>query len=210
MLREIVKKMIPNWLIVRHLPSSYDNSVILTFDDGPCEVNTPKVLELLKKYDAKAFFFVVGHRIEKAPHILKMITDGGHLICNHSYSHNNSKFMGLLATYNDLKKCNELIEKYGEQKSRFYRPPGGKINIYNYLISIFLRQKILFWSLECQDWKCKNSIDAKSAADKIVDNIKSGSIILLHDDHAYIENILQTILCTLQFKGLRSVTYGGL
>ncbi|NLV39563.1 MAG: polysaccharide deacetylase family protein, partial [Bacteroidales bacterium] len=64
-----------------------DKLVTLTFDDGPDEVMTPKVLDVLQKHDIKATFFVIGSKVEKFPHIAKRIVAEGHTIANHTYSH---------------------------------------------------------------------------------------------------------------------------
>lgn len=64
-------------------------SILLTFDDGPDEVNTPKMLDLLDQYKAKAAFFMIGDRIVQHPNLVKEIHQRGHIVGNHSYSHSN-------------------------------------------------------------------------------------------------------------------------
>ncbi|WP_278011707.1 polysaccharide deacetylase family protein [Flavobacterium gyeonganense] len=101
-------------------PLETEKKIALTFDDGP-SVYTLEVLEILKKYNAKATFFCIGKNIETHPEILQKVIDEGHLFGNHSYSH--SKFFDF---YNakkiteDLQKTDRLLEKLTSKKSTFF------------------------------------------------------------------------------------------
>ena len=103
-----------------------DKKVLLTFDDGP-HTNTVKVLEVLKKYDVKALFFVIGKNIQGNEAILKQIVSDGHQIGNHSFSHHN--FIDLWSTKKvtkDFVTCQKLIEQY-QPNTKLFRPPYGEI-----------------------------------------------------------------------------------
>ena len=94
------------FLKAKHKDEHVDDNVIsLTFDDGPHKEYTKKVLELLKKYNFKATFFLIGNKIEEHPNLVKEIIDQGHTIGNHTYSHSNN--FGFFKTKNvisELKK----------------------------------------------------------------------------------------------------------
>lgn len=99
----------------------------LTFDDGPTKEVTPAVLDVLKQYDVKATFFMLGTMIEANPDIAKRVFEEGHLLANHSYSH---KYKELYATEEsflaEIKKVESLIQKVtGEEPFRLMRFPGG-------------------------------------------------------------------------------------
>src|SRR5947207_11627153 len=101
------------------------NSVLLTFDDGPHRESTPIVLELLKEHKARAVFFIVGARIQRAPHLLKRILEEGHALGNHSYSHPLERQHWFGAYLQDLRKCQNAIEQLTHQRPKFFRPPLG-------------------------------------------------------------------------------------
>ena len=86
LLNKLLKHFIPSKMILQQLPAGNKKSVLLTFDDGPHPESTPLVLDLLDKFDAKAFFFVVGERVEERPDLARDIISRGHLIGNHTFS----------------------------------------------------------------------------------------------------------------------------
>jgi peptidoglycan/xylan/chitin deacetylase (PgdA/CDA1 family) len=89
-----------------------DKLVTLTFDDGPDEVMTPKVLDVLQKHDIKATFFVIGSKVEKFPHIAKRIVAEGHTIANHTYSHKATFPMSSYGTVlEEIQRCTQAIER---------------------------------------------------------------------------------------------------
>lgn len=155
--------------------------VALTFDDGPDPSYTPVVLDVLKKYDAKATFFILGVRAEKHPAIIKRMAREGHEIGNHSYSHRNfgkgddTKYMLM-----EIRRANDIIYRLSGQKSVLVRPPGGYLS--NALIALIKKEKltIAYWSYiqDTKDWK---GYSAESIAGHLIKNIKPGQIIILHD-----------------------------
>ena len=106
-----------------------ENYIGITFDDGPDLENTPKVLDLLSKYNVKATFFCVGKNIHKHPQIVKDIVEQGHVIGNHSYSHSN--YYGFLSTKkirDDIKSNEQIIHETIQLRTKFFRPPFGVTN----------------------------------------------------------------------------------
>lgn len=116
--------------IAREAQSGAEKVCYLTFDDGPTQAVTPSVLDTLKQYDVKATFFMLGKMIEADMALAKRVYDEGHLLANHSYSHNyqtlyasGESFMG------EIQKTEELIEQVtGQKPFKLMRFPGGGYN----------------------------------------------------------------------------------
>ena len=199
--KQFVKTLLPKSLVTLKLPRNASNHVLLTFDDGPNPELTPLVLDRLRKYNAKAIFFLPGRRIQRAPYLLPMIIKEGHLLGNHTYSHiNNNDTLTYKQYYDDLVKCQILIKKYIGNAPIYFRPSNGVISIRNLVVPRYLRLKTVLWSLDVNDWKCKNSLDGKNAIDLIKCNVQERDIILFHDSNTYIIDILDGILSYLKYK----------
>lgn len=166
-------------------------TVFLTFDDGPSANNTVKILNTLKKYDAKATFFIVGEITEEKIPILRRIIDEGHSIGIHSYSHNYEKIYDSVDSYlADFEKLwSQLYEKLG-YKAEIYRFPGGSVNNYNYticqqIIAEMYRRGFVYydWNASAEDAVLtgQTSSEIKNKIVKGVLGNKKYSIALLHD-----------------------------
>lgn len=158
-----------------------EKMVALTFDDGPHPDYTPLILDVLKKYDAKGTFFVLGSRCEKYPDIIKRMAKEGHEVGNHSYSHRNfSKKHSVDTMFEEIHRTDDIILRLAGQKSPLIRPPGGFLS--DAFIARIKNEKrtIAYWSYiqDTKDWKGKK---AEAIAGHIVKNIKPGQIIILHD-----------------------------
>lgn len=167
-------------IVITDVPIS-KKIVALTFDDGPDPSYTPVVLDVLKKYDARATFFILGIRAEKHPDIIKRMAREGHEVGNHSYSHrdfgkkDDTDYMLM-----EIRRANDIIYRLSGQKSVLFRPPGGYLS--NALIDLVKKEKltIAYWSYiqDTKDWKGSS---AESIANHLIKNIKPGQIIILHD-----------------------------
>lgn len=153
-----------------------ENKVIaLTFDDGPTK-NLDQILPLLDKYNAKATFFLIGNEIEKHPEETKILVEAGHQIGNHTYSHKRMVLKSPSFIKEELEKTDELIRKSGYKSDIDFRPPYGKKFVgLPYYLNKHNRATIM-WSLEPDTYY--TSVDEK--VNYVVENIKPGSIILLH------------------------------
>ena len=110
-------------------PKIDKNEVAITFDDGPHPEFTPKALQLLSKYHAKATFFCIGQNIEKNPNMIEEIIAQGHVIGNHTFSHTN--YFGFLSTnqvIEELQQTNAVAKKITKRKMNLYRPAFGVTN----------------------------------------------------------------------------------
>ena len=116
--------------------ASTEKVIYLTFDDGPCDRVTPKILDVLKEENVKATFFIVGNAAENRKYLLEREFSEGHTIAVHSYTHRYSQIYSsaenLLA---DIDKCNEVIKSVTGSYSSLYRFPGGSYGLSDKLIS---------------------------------------------------------------------------
>ena len=168
-----------------------EKKIAITFDDGPDSKITPAVLELLNKYNAKATFFCIGKHIEKNTDLIKIIDEKGHLIGNHTWSHD--KWFDLFSSKkmkSDIEKTNNLIYKTIYKKAKLFRPPYGVTNP-------TLKKAIKKFNFHTIGWSIR-SFDTISSTEKTLKRIKKslspGDIILLHDNRGHIVEILKSFL----------------
>ncbi|MFV8345698.1 polysaccharide deacetylase family protein [Flavobacterium sp. ZB4P13] len=172
-----------------------ENKIALTFDDGPHEM-TLLVLDLLKRYDAKATFFCIGKNIEKHPEILQRIVAEGHLVGNHSFSHSHFfDFYRKNKVKEELQKTNALIEKISGKKTQLFRPPYGVTNPSIRRALEITKHKVIGWNIRSLDGVIKNE---KKIFDRIIKRVKPGGIVLLHDTSLHTVNVLEQFLQFLQ------------
>jgi peptidoglycan-N-acetylglucosamine deacetylase len=201
-IRKKIKGMIPSNFLIQQLDHRASNCVLLTFDDGPHPEVTPEVLKRLEKYEARAIFFIPGRRIERAPHLLKLIQEQGHLIGNHTYIHSNGNQPSFLAYWRDVLRCQAMIEQNTGKRPKIFRPAGGRISLSSLLTPWFLGLKTLAWSLEVGDWRCRTDSEAQMAAKNLTCQIEARDIVLLHDDHRYVIQILDKVLPEIRDRKL--------
>ena len=175
--RSILKKAVWN------IPNN-NNSLFLTFDDGPTPSITNQTLDILKQHTIKATFFCLGSQVEKHPEIFKRIIDEGHAVGNHSYSHlkgwstNNQQYL------EDVRKGDAII------KSNLFRPPYGKIKRCQ-VNSLSPETKIILWDVLPGDFSPKNNVE--KIVSNILNSVESGSIIVLHDNDKCGNKMLQAL-----------------
>ena len=116
--------------------ASTEKVIYLTFDDGPCDRVTPKILDVLKEENVKATFFIVGSAAESRKYLLEREISEGHTVAVHSYTHRYSQiYSSEQALLEDIDKCNEVIKSVTGNYSSLYRFPGGSFGLSDRLIS---------------------------------------------------------------------------
>jgi peptidoglycan-N-acetylglucosamine deacetylase len=178
--------------------------IAMTFDDGPSDKLTPKLLDILAAHHIKATFFVVGQNAADYPEILKRALKEGHEIANHSWSHPNFAKMSDEAVRRELKKTDDAITAACGQRPTLLRPPYGSITArQKRWIHEEFGYRIILWDVDPLDWKRPG---AKVVTSRIVKETRSGSIVLSHDIHpGTIESVPET-LKQLEAKGFKFVT----
>lgn len=172
--------------------------VLLTFDDGPHNPNTTKVLEVLKKHDVKAVFFVIGKNIKGNEEIVTQIVADGHQIGNHSFSHGHwIDVWSSKKVTEDFLACDTLLQHY-QPNSKLFRPPYGVTNPNIASAVKTLRLQSIGWNLRSYDTSIK---DIEKIKLRILTKLKPGAIILLHDRLDFMPELLETLIPAIKEKG---------
>ena len=175
--------------------------VALSFDDGPSPELTPKVLDLLKQYNAHATFYIVGSHVEGNEEIIRQIVAQGHELGNHSYSHPLLPKKSANEVYDEVKKTSDLIAKASlGLRPMSLRPPYGG---YNKMVADQAGIAIVNWSIDSLDWKYR---DAAKTIEHVKENTHNGGILLMHDIHAESVEALPAVLEYLKSEGYELVT----
>ncbi len=180
-----------------------DKMVALTFDDGPNSVMTQKYLAILSKYDVPATFFVLGQYVLKSPEAAKAIVADGHEIGSHSWYHHNLPKKEDDFITKDFQKTTDIFQETLGQHPMLFRPPYGSIDDRVAAAATAQSMLTVFWSLDPEDWQAK---DADTVVKKVTENVKSGDIILLHENRKVTLAALPEIIEKLQADGYQLVT----
>lgn len=146
-----------NQFLRENLPfarANTEKTVYLTFDDGPSDRVTPKILDVLKEENVKATFFIVGTAAENRKYLLKREIDEGHTVAVHSYTHRYSEiYSSAEKLLDDIDKCNELIKSVTGSYSDVYRFPGGSYGLSKNLVSAVKERGIKYvdWNASVRD-----------------------------------------------------------
>lgn len=148
------------------------NQIYLTFDDGPTPGVTEPVLDILNQFGEKATFFCTGKNAQKHPQLIKLITDEGHALGNHTFDHVNGWKTEHLTYIQNIEKADNYLF------SKLFRPPYGKINPFA-IHQLKKKYKIVMWSLLSYDFK--ENLDVNKAVYSLGEQTKRGDIIVFHD-----------------------------
>ncbi len=180
------------------------NEVAITFDDGPDGDQTPRILDLLEKYDAKATFFVIGRKAKENLPVLNRMVQKGHVIGNHSFGHSNwFPFKTVQTIRREILETRAIIEQVIKKPNSYFRPPFGVLNTNIAQALVNLDFLTVGWTIR--------SLDTQNEAAEIVFNrirkkMKGGDIILLHDTSKNILGILEKLLVYLSDNEIKAVT----
>ena len=186
-----------------HRGDNHSEKVIsLTFDDGPTEF-TPRILEILKKNNAKATFFCIGKQIEKHSEILREIHQSGHLIGNHTFHHSSKNgFYSAEKMIKEIISTNQLIKSTIDINTKIFRPPFGVTNPHITKAIRKTRHHVIGWSLRSLDTVIE---EEKMLFQRITHQLKPGSIILMHDTSDKTANVLEQLFVFLQEENYRVI-----
>ncbi len=185
--------------------------VALTFDDGPDPNYTPQILDILKRYQVKACFFVVGAKVRQYPDLTRQILQAGHAVGNHGFRHKAVWLLSPRATRREINETNMAIEELTGRKTVFCRPAWGLFNLFSVWYCWLKGLKVILWTYMSWDWTKKAT--AESICRKVLGRLKDGAIIILHDSDsapgaakgspAQVVAALPRILDGIEEKGLR-------
>lgn len=150
----------------------------LTFDDGPNDPHTLRLLDVLAKHEVKATFFMIGRFVAERPEIARAVAQAGHAIGNHTYTHPNLFFVSGSHLARELDECEKALADAVGEHARLFRPPWGFRRPATLRAAARRGLATVMWSVSAQDWKLKTAeaIEQVAAA-----QITGGEVILLHD-----------------------------
>ena len=180
-----------------------EKKIYLTFDCGYENGNTSQILDALKKHDAPAAFFVVGHFLESAPEMVKRMVEDGHTVGNHTYHHYDmSKISDPAVFRKEMDDVRTLFqETTGTEMAMYYRPPQGKYSETNLQMAKDLGYSTFFWSLAYVDWNVDAQPSHEEAFSKLIDRIHPGAVVLLHNTSKTNGEILDELLTKWEEMG---------
>ena len=173
--------------------------VALTFDDGPSEY-TKRILRTLKQYDSVATFFVVGNRVELFEDVLKEEVEIGCEIGNHTYEHKVLTELNAEQIWLQIYRTNEAVKKVTGEYPTLMRPPCGYDNGSTNCI---IAMPLILWSVDTKDWQTQNCY---CSVQTVLENVKDGDIILMHDMYEASAEAVETIVPSLIAEGYQLVT----
>lgn len=177
--------------------------IYLTFDCGYENGYTGQILDVLKKHQAPAAFFVVGNMIQTAPDLVRRMAEEGHIVGNHTFHHPDMSAISDQASFK--KELDDLAALYqettGQELPKFYRPPQGKYNTENLKQAQALGYRTIFWSLAYVDWYVDDQPTQEQAYAKLLPRIHDGAIVLLHSTSKTNAEILDDLLTRWEGMG---------
>jgi len=192
-----------NWFL-KSINYANSKKVCLTFDDGPDE-NTSRILDVLDQHNVKATFFVIGKKCRDNAAVLNRLAQSGHVIGNHSYSHQKHLAWVGTATFRDeILKTNAVVEEITKKRPKYFRPPFGVTNPKIARAIAQTKMKSVGWSLRSYDTfytnvdRLSKMLKAKLSAD--------GDIVLMHDTCSHSVPALNELITECKKRGMKFVT----
>ena len=188
-----------------YLGNTDEKVIYLTFDSGYENGSTAKILDVLKKHNAPAAFFLVGNYIEKNADLVRRMVKEGHIVGNHTMHHPDMSALDTKEAFS--KELTDLEELYrsitGEEMAKYYRPPTGVYSKDNLRYAKELGYKTVFWSLAYVDWNNNKQPSADTAFSKLIPRIHNGAVVLLHSTSQTNAEIMDELLTRWEEMGYR-------
>ena len=178
------------------MPKTGEKTLYLTFDDGPHPLITPKVLEILRKYDAKATFFCIGNNVKKYPETFELVKKEGHSVGCHTFNHENGWKTKTDDYIKSFEAANELIH------SNLFRPPHGKIKRSELKkLGVQTRHamslRIVAWTVIAYDWD--HALSPEEVYQNVIKNASDGAIVAFHDSLKAYNNMISALPRVLEY-----------
>ncbi|MBF0706997.1 delta-lactam-biosynthetic de-N-acetylase [Alkalihalobacillus hwajinpoensis] len=174
----------------------------MTFDNGYENGFTDDILDVLKKEDVPATFFVTGHYLKDQPDLVKRMVKEGHIVGNHSWSHPDMTAISDEKIRIELKKVKEEYTRLtGDETMQYVRPPRGVFSERSLAISYEEGYRNIFWSLAYKDWETDKQKGSQYAYDSIMKQVHPGAILLLHTVSKDNAEALQKVIKDLKKDG---------
>ena len=186
------------------MPKTAEKTLYLTFDDGPHPLITPKVLEILKRYDAKATFFCIGNNVQKFPKTFELVKKEGHSVGCHTFNHEDGWKTKSDDYVNSVLLANKLIH------SNLFRPPHGKIK-YSQLSKLYTLNstlKIVAWTVIAYDWD--HALSPEDVYQNVIKNAVDGAIITFHDSVKAYNSMISALPRVLEYYSKKGFIFKAL
>jgi peptidoglycan/xylan/chitin deacetylase (PgdA/CDA1 family) len=158
--------------------SPRSKQLALTYDDGPNDPYTLRLLEVLAKHEVKATFFLIGKFVKQRPDIVGEIVNAGHAVGNHTFSHPNLIFTSAAETRRQIAECESALADSAGDHSNLFRPPFGGRRPQSLRIARELGLAPVMWRVTAYDWKPH---PADVIEQKVIARTRGGDVILMHD-----------------------------
>ena len=179
-----------------------EKKIAISFDAAWGADYTESLLKILKNYDVKSTFFLVGFWVDKYPEMVKRIDEEGHEIGNHSLNHPHMSQLSKEQIVQELTKTSEKIEAITNKKVTLFRPPFGDYNNRLVKTSREMGIQVIQWDVDSLDYK---DYGADAIVKRVLSKVKNGSIVLFHNNATYTKDALPVILENLQKENYKIV-----
>lgn len=183
------------------MPKTDEKCIYLTFDDGPHPLITPLVLEILKRYNAKATFFCIGNNVKKYPETFELLKKEGHSVGCHTFNHEDGWKIKTSDYINSFNAANRLIH------SNLFRPPHGKMkrSELKKLKNQNSKLKIVAWTVIAYDWD--HSLSHEDVYQNVIKNADNGAIVTFHDSLKAYNNMISALPRVLDYFSKKNYTF---
>jgi peptidoglycan/xylan/chitin deacetylase (PgdA/CDA1 family) len=184
--------------------STHLKQVALTFDDGPHPGRTEELLQVLAQLHVHATFFVVGKMAEKAPYLIQEEILGGHEVANHTFNHIHVTSLDDAQIAHEIDNTNDVVRKFTGEPAVLFRPPGGRLSWGAYRALHACGMVTVLWTDDPRDYTNPGNpdpVNQKMLLKRLMDHIRPGGIILLHDGILDTVAILPEFIRELRARG---------
>lgn len=183
------------------MPKTGEKTIYLTFDDGPHPTITPLVLEILKRYDAKATFFCIGNNVRQFPATFELIKKEGHSVGCHTFNHENGWKTKTQDYVGSVSAANELIQ------SNLFRPPHGKIkrSELKKLQTSNSELQTVAWTVIAYDWD--HALSPEDVYQNVIRNTGDGAIVAFHDSLKAYSNMISVLPRVLEYYSQKGFVF---
>ena len=165
--------------------------LFLTFDDGPDTYSTPRILDMLDRYEAYSTFFVLGEKAALHQDIMQNVISKGHTIGNHSYSHHRLLFKSKSFIKQEILRTENALNSVLPHPPSYFRPPYGQLSAGLMNVARELSKTLVLWTLSSYDFK--NNISENTIINRLLPHIEPGCILLFHEGQNFAEKTLNCL-----------------
>ncbi|MBQ9914725.1 MAG: delta-lactam-biosynthetic de-N-acetylase [Clostridia bacterium] len=181
---------------------SIPKTLYLTFDEGYENGYTAQILDVLKKQNVPAAFFVTGPYLKKETELIKRMFDEGHIVGNHTVGHPSlPQLSGTKKVEEEIVGLAEICKELYGKEMHYFRPPRGEYSERTLKICQDLGYQNVFWSFAYQDWEVNKQRGTDYAYEQIMKGVHDGCVLLLHAVSKDNAEVLDRVICDLKAKG---------